>query len=291
MNEDMRTAEKFMQTVNAMKRTLDTTALEKDIDLEIAGRHNLRRKLRMIRSMQQLYAHLHGNAPMPRLLPSETFDPFEGADKTNIHYMFKSMTAVPPWELRRDLLVEPTAVTLRMLEVAAKLFPAPQVFALTLLMEEFINRWTLPKRRREWSDEDAAHEFASYRADMDKLEERMKKAYADLSIYFGGIESPEKNPVEKKITETHKRTKALAEKFCAKEENASFVAQEWAHDRWVEFRNSPEAKARYCTKDHRLNHADCFDYFKRQAMARGFRTAAQFDKAIDAAQKRKRRKS
>jgi len=289
MSEEMRTAEKFMQAVNAMKNSLDTEGLEKDLELELAARHNLRRKLRMTKAMQELYRFLHGNGPKPRMLASEEFNPFEGLDKANIHYLIKAMSTVPPWELRKDVLVAPTAVTLLMVEVASKLFPGPPVFRYRLLVEEFINRWTMPKFRREWDDTELEEQVTKYKADMQSFEERFKERYAELSVYFGSLEDPAKNPVEKKIGETHKNAKAVAEKVCGKEPTASFVAQEWAYDRWIEFRNNPVAKTQYCTKRHRLNHDDCYDFNKRQALERGFKTAAQFDRAINAAQKRKRR--
>jgi len=284
-------ADKFMQAVNAMKTALDTEGLEKNLDLEIAVRHNLRRKIRMIKSMQGLYRHLRGNGPKPHTLPSEAFDPFEGVDRANVHYLIKAMSAQPPWELQKELLVVPTAVTLMMLEVAAKLFPAPPVFRHRLLVEEFINRWTLPKFRPEWDKKELQRQIDKYTGDMENFEERFKASYAELSIYFGSLENPEKNPTEKKIDETHKRTRKMSEKLCPAEENASFVAQEWAYERWLEFKKNPVAKTQYCTKRHRLNHDDCYDFNKRQAVEHGFKTAAQFDRAINAAQKRKRRKS
>jgi len=283
MSEEMRTAEKFMQAVNAMKNALDTEGLEKDLDLELAARHNLRRKLRMTKSMQELYRFLHGNGPKPKMLPSEEFNPFEGLDKANIHYLIKAMSAVPPWELRKDVLVAPTAVTLLMLEVAAKLFPGPPVFRFRLLVEEFINRWTMPKLRREWDDAELEEQVTKYKADMLSFEDRFKERYAELSVYFGSLEDPAKNPVEKKIGETHKNAKAVAEKVCGKEPTASFVAQEKAYELWKKFKDNPVAKSIYCKKRHRLSHADCFDFNKRRAAEIGFTTARSFDKAVRAA--------
>jgi len=289
MSEEMRTAEKFMQAVNAMKNALDTEGLEKDLDLELAARHNLRRKLRMTKSMQELYRFLHGNGPKPKMLPSEEFNPFEGIDKANIHYLIKAMSAVPPWELRKDVLVAPTAVTLLMVEVASKLFPGPPVFRFRLLVEEFINRWTMPKFRREWDDAELEEQVTRYKTDMLAFENRFKERYAELSVYFGSLEDPAKNPVEKKIGETHKNAKAVAEKVCGKEPNASFVAQEKAYKLWLEYRDNLEVKAKYCTKDHHISYADVFDYCKKQIRELGFKSAKSFEKACKANAKRNSR--
>jgi len=290
MGEDFRTADQFMQAVNAMKAALDTKGIESNLDLEIAARHNLRRKLKMIKSMQELYRFLHGNGHKPNLLPSVAFNPFEGPDKANIHYMIKAMSSCPPWELQKDLLVAPAAATLLMVEVASKLFPAPPVFRLTLLVQEFVNRWTMPKFRPEWSNKELKHEIERYMSDMEKFEERFKMTFAELSVYFGSLESPEKNPTEKKITETHKNAKTVAEKVCGKDPNASFVAQEKALRIWREYKASPEVKTKYCTKDHHVTYADVFDYCKRQISDLGFKTSATFTKALKAAQKRSSRK-
>lgn len=289
MSEEMRTADQFMQAVNAMKNALDTKGIEKNLDLEIAARHNIRRKMRMIKSMKGLYRYLHGNGPKPNMLPSVEFNPFEGPDRTNIHYMIKTMSACPPWDLQKDVLVAPTAITLLMVEAASKLFPCPQVFRLTLLVQEFVNRWTLPKLRPEWDEAELNHQIEKYKADMEKFEERFKSAFAEMSVYFGGIERPERNPVVKKIDETHKRTKKLSEKLCPSEENASFVAQEKALAIWNEYRNNTEVKMRYCKPRHRITYADVFDYCKRSLIDLGFMSAAAFEKAVKARNKRSSR--
>jgi len=264
MSAEMRAGEKFMQAVNAMKNALDTEGLERDLDLEIAVRHNVRRKLRMIKSMKELYRFLHGNGPKPHLLPSEAFNPYEGVDKANIHYLIKAMSTIPPWELRKDVLVVPAAVTILMIEIASKLFPCPEVFKLRLVVEEFINRWTMPKFRSEWDEEELKRQIVKYTSDMTAFEDKFKSAFSSLSIYFGSIEDPSKNPVTKKINETHKNAKAIAEKVCGKEPKASFVAQVKAYDIWLEYRNNIEIKAKYCAKSHRITYADVFDYCKKR---------------------------
>jgi len=291
MSEEMRTAEKFMQAVNAMKAALDTEGLTKGLDLDLAARHNIRRKLRMIKSMQELYRYLHGNGPRPRMLPSEEFNPCEGIDKTNLHYLIKAMSAVPPWELRKDVLVIPTALTLLMIETAIKLFPGPHVLRYKLLVDEFINRWTLPKFRREWDDKELEEQIARYKSDMLGFENRFKERYAELSVYFGGIEDPDKNPVEKKINETHKNAKAVAEKVCGKEPTASFVAQEKAYELWKTYKDNVQVKTMYCKRYHRVSYADVFDYCKRELIELGFKTAKSFEIACKAAAKRDTRTS
>lgn len=106
------TGDQIRQAIEAAKRSLDYNAIREDIDMQTAADHNTRRKVEMIDALYQLYAYLHGDGDAPTAVASQKFNPYYGPDRTNIYYVFKELKKGMPWEIRRDYLVTPTALTL-----------------------------------------------------------------------------------------------------------------------------------------------------------------------------------
>lgn len=274
------------QAIEAAKRTLDGEAIRRDIGLQLAADHNIRRKINMIDSLNQLYGYLHGNGEAPAIMASRAFNPFEGQDRTNIYYMFKELRKGMPWELRRDYLVLPAALTIVMLDLANHLFPSPTVSAATLTFQGFLNLITLPVDRSGISQWEAADKKRHYMHQLDIYEEKLTTAYENLSTHFAAIENPNRNPVAKAVFDTDTRTKKMAAKMKLEDETrASFVAQKRAYEIWMRCRSNPAV----AVKGRKPTFAAVFDYCKIALKELGLNSTPAFKKAIEAYQKRTRR--
>lgn len=148
------TGQEMLQAIDAMKKSLDNIDLLANISLQIAVDHNVRRKLDMLTAVKQLYRWKQGGEK-PELNAASVFNPHDGIDKTNIYYIFKELRKGMPWEIRRDYLVIPFALTLTLFDTLNTLFPCPEVTRGMMLNQRFINKITLPKYRPDISASEA----------------------------------------------------------------------------------------------------------------------------------------
>lgn len=276
----------MLQAIDAMKKTLNDVKLLENINFQIAVDHNVRRKCEMLDAVKQLYRWTQGGEK-PTLNAADVFNPHSGPDKTNIYYLFKELRKGMPWEIRRDYLVLPFALTLTLFDSLNSLFPCPEVTRGIMLNQKFINILTLPKYRPEVSEAEAKAKNERYLRQLEQFEEDFEALYADLSVFFARIIDPEKDQVVKEIHETKVATKKVAAKVLENDKPASFKAQEDALKLWDEYRGNLEVKTKYCVRGHRVTYADVFDYCKKRLNSLGFKNAAQFEKAVKAAKKRK----
>jgi len=282
------TGEQIRQAITATMKSLNTVGIRKDIGLTIAADHNTRRKIEMIEALNQLYAYKSGNGPFPTVVASKVFDPHEGTEKSNIYFIFKELKKGMPWEIRRDLLILPTALTFVMLDMAKRMFPSPAVYQATMVSEAFLNQWTLPKYHPELSEKEQAEKREYYMQKLAYHEERLNIAYEELSRYFAEIENPSQNQATMKIDETHRQTKRIAAKVCGREKQLSAFAKKRVLEIWTKYQEEPNAR----TKGRRTSYAGVFDYCKRTLMDLGVADANELEKVVRSqlASKRRRQK-
>lgn len=281
------TGEQMLNAIDAMRRSLETQEqFDPDRDLVIAAKFNARRKEKMIVAMREYYACQHGQGPRPDTLPSKAFNPNEGRERTNIYYIFKELKKRLPWELNHNILIEPIAYTLVMLDVANKLYPCPILTRGMITFQGLVNLLTISEFNPEPSPEANQRKRDDYFRKIDKAESDMTQFYADMATYFAEIECPDKNPVAKEIHETYATTKRVAHrlKVDAAEKRPSAVAQEKALKLWEAYRRDPSA----CVKGRKATHSSVFTLCKRDLAHVGITNVEAFKKAIDLAQKRKR---
>ena len=279
------TVDQIRQAIEAAKRSLDYKAIREDIDMQTAADHNTRRKVAMIDALYQLYAYLYSDGDAPTALASQKFNPYDGPDRTNIYYVFKELKKGMPWEIRRDYLVTPTALTLVMLDTANRLFPSPVVTDAMLTYQGFVNLWTLPRHRPEETEAQAAAKREDYMRKLANCEEKITAMYERLSAYFASIENPERDPVKKKIDETHTNAKKIAKKLKIKENEPALAAKKKALAIWEKNRHS----ITLAKKGQKTTYAFVFGKFRRRLERLGIRDAESFKKAIGTAQKTMRK--
>lgn len=279
------TGQEMLQAIDAMKKSLDNLDLLANISLQIAVDHNVRRKLDMLTAVKQLYRWKQGGEK-PELNAASVFNPHDGLDKTNIYYIFKELRKGMPWEIRRDYLVLPFAITLTLFDTLNSLFPCPEVSRGMMLNQRFINKITLPKYRADISELEAQEKRERYMRELDDLERDFEKLYEDLALFFTRQIDPEKDEVVKDIHDAKVAAKKAANILGANEVPASFATQERALKIWDEFRNNIEVKNKYTTKGHRIAYKDVFDYCKKMLLEAGIKSARDFEKVVKAAKKR-----
>ena len=279
------TGDQIRQAIEAAKRSLDYNAIREDIDMQTAADHNTRRKVAMIDALYQLYAYLYSDGDAPTALASQKFNPYDGPDRTNIYYVFKELKKGMPWEIRRDYLVTPTALTLVMLDTANRLFPSPVVTDAMLTYQGFVNLWTLPRHRPEETEAQAAAKREDYMRKLANCEEKITAMYERLSAYFTSIENPERDPVKKKIDETHMNAKTIARKLKIKEDEPALAAKKKALAIWEKNRFAPGL----AVKGRKATYIQVFEKCKTQLARLGINDAETFKNVIAATQKRAQR--
>ena len=283
------TGEQMLSAIDAMRRSLETLDhFDPDDDLLIAAKFNVRRKARMINAMRRYYAYQRGNGPKPEMMPSQAFDPTFGPEKTNIYYFFKELKKKLPWELDHNLLVEPIAYTLIMLDIANRLYPCPIVSKGMITFKDLVNLLTIRAFNVEETEEANQRKREGYFKRIEMLETDMRQFYTDMSNHFAEIENPEKNPVTREIHETHETTKKVAHrlKVDAAEKRSSSVAQKRALEMWEKNRRNPAA----CMSGRKTSYASVFDLCKGVLAPLGIDSAQAFEKAVRAALKNDRRR-
>lgn len=278
-----------VMTGNQILKSIEETRLRRrempsmdELDLRVAVAHNIRRKRRMLLAIQQLDDHRRRNGALPEVLPSVAFDPCEGGDRTNIYYVFKALKRGMPWEINRELLVEPTALTFDVLDLADELFPSPVVTRARLVLKEFVKLWALPKERPGLCEREKAAKRRQYMRRLDEYEGKMTDVYLSLSVHFRSIEEPQKDPLTKKIDETNRRTKGIAGKVGVGDPKPSAVTQERAVEIWNRYR----LDSCVVEKGRKTTYAMVYDYCRRQLNDMGIRSAAVFRKVIRAYRQR-----
>lgn len=69
------TGDEILQMIEATRKEIDPSALQKDVRVRIAADHMVDRLLSMMNGANELHAHLHHNAPAPIVRASVRFDP------------------------------------------------------------------------------------------------------------------------------------------------------------------------------------------------------------------------
>ena len=276
----MKTAEQFMQAVYSIKESLkqDTSVIEKNNDLVIATNHAIRRSLKQIKVVKEWYAYHCGKSDRPRVSIAGEFNPYEGPDKTNLYYLFKAMKSCMPWDLDKEILLQPTAITLLKLDFTEACFPSKEVITLKSVIQEFINRWTLPKYRADWTAKKEQYELDRYERDMDHLQEKLTDAYRDLSNYFARLENPDSDPVKKMVGQTYTNVKKISKKLGVKNEYTGKAAREKALKIWRQAQTDPRVLS-LCAS-HRVSYANVFVVYKKEITALGYTTTSKFKSAV-----------
>lgn len=283
------TGREIKMAIEAAARDIDQTALREDIHMRIAADHVVDCKLKMIDAVNDLHAHLHGNAPAPCVRASVRFNPNEPENRASLHYIFKALYSGMPWEVPIRHLVAPLAMSLVLQDLLDELFPCPAVTDAKYAYQRFVDLIAMPVYREGVADPERARQRDHYFREMEWCENELKRVYAELSKHFLALEEPRTNPDRGKFEKIYRNTESLADEFCVKEKPASFVVQEKALVLWKQYKNSTEVKARCCRKDHRVTYADVYDHCRRLLNDLGVASAAAFEKAVTAALRREKR--
>ena len=273
------TGEQMMNAIDAMRRSLETQEqFDPDDDLLIASKFNVRRKARMINAMRRYFAYRHGNGPKPEMMPSQAFDPTLGPEKTNIYYFFKELKKRLPWELNHNILIEPIAYTLVMLDIANRLFPCPTVTKGMISFKDLVNLLTIRRFNPEETEEENRRKREGYFKRIDALETDIRQFYVDMSNYFTELEDPDKNPKAKTLHNIDTRTAKMAAKMKVDERNGalSATAQKIAYNLW----NDHNHDLGLGIKGRKNGYSDLFDKYRSQLEKHGIKTVSDFRRAV-----------
>lgn len=273
------TGEQMLNAIDAMRRSLETQEqFDPDRDLVIAAKFNARRKEKMIIAMREYYACQHGQGPRPDTLPSKAFNPNEGRERTNIYYIFKELKKRLPWELNHNILIEPIAYTLVMLDIANRLFPCPTVTKGMISFKDLVNLLTIRRFNPEETEEENRRKREGYFKRIDALETDIRQFYVDMSNYFTELEDPDKNPKAKTLHNIDTRTAKMAAKMKVDERNKtlSATAQKIAYNLW----NDHKHDLGLGIKGRKNGYSDLFDKYRSQLEKHGIKTVSDFRRAV-----------
>lgn len=281
------TGGEILQMIEATRKQIDPSALQKDIQVRIAADHMVDRLLSMMNGANELHAHLHHNAPAPIVRASVRFDPSKG--DRSFYYFFKELESGMPWELPVWHFIAPIAVGFVLLDLLDELFPSRAVTDAKYTMEHLVVLISRPVYRPGLSPEEDKRKRDHFFGELKDCEKELTENFAALSKNFLAYEEPRKDPDRGKFEKIYVNTESIADEICTKSKPASSVTQEKALDVWNRYKSSVEVKAKCCKKNKRVTYADVYDHCKLLLKDLGINSAKAFEKAVLAALRRGKR--